>query len=163
MNGLARTSQYGMLPLSAAFDRLFQTAFTPVMGSNSETSSGVAANIWETGDTYQIALVAPGVNPAEVDITALRNTITVSGSMEVGQPEGVKSVWQEFGPQQFRRQISLPAEVDSEHVEATYRNGILLLSVPKSEHAKPRQIKVQTTYDQPTVKSSGEALPAGQS
>jgi HSP20 family protein len=144
MNGLARTSEYRMLPLSAAFDRLLESAFTPVMGSNGSTSSNIAANVWETGDGYQIALLAPGVDPEQIEITALRNTITVSGTLEVGQPEGAKAVWQEFGPSQFRRQIGLPAEVNSDEVQAAYRNGILLLTVPKAEHAKPRQIKVQT-------------------
>jgi HSP20 family protein len=163
MNGLTRTSEYGMLPLSAAFDRLLQTAFTPVMGSNGNTSSGVAVNIWETDDAYQIALVVPGVNPEHVEITALNDTIIVGGSMEVGAPEGAKAVWYEFGSQQFRRQIGLPSAIDSDHIEATYRNGILLLSVPKAERAKPHQIKVKTTYDQPTASSSEEALPAGKS
>ncbi len=144
MNGLARTSEYRMFPLSAAFDRLLESAFTPVMGSNGSTSSNIAANVWETGDGYQIALLAPGVDPEQIEITALRNTITVSGTLEVGQPEGAKAVWQEFGPSQFRRQIGLPAEVNSDEVQAAYRNGILLLTVPKAEHAKPRQIKVQT-------------------
>ncbi len=144
MNGLARTSEYRMLPLSAAFDRLLESAFTPVMGSNGSTSSNIAANVWETGDGYQIALLAPGVDPEQIEITALRNTITVSGTLEVGQPEGAKAVWQEFGPSQFRRQIGLPAEVNSDEVQAAYRNGIVLLTVPKAEHAKPRQIKVQT-------------------
>lgn len=145
MNGLARTSEYGMLPLSAAFDRLFQTALTPVGGSNGETGTKIATNIWETGDAYQIALLVPGAHPDNVEVTALGNTITVAGSIEVGQPEGAKSVWQEFGPSQFRRQIGLPSEVNSDRIEAAYRNGVLLLTVPKAEHAKPRQIAVQTT------------------
>ena len=144
MNGLARTSNYGMLPLSAAFDRLFQTALTPI-GSDGGAASGVPANIWETGVGYQIAFLLPGVNPENVEITALGSTITVTGSVEVGKPEGATSVWQEFGPSQFRRQISVPSEVDSEHIRAAYRNGILFLTVPKAEHAKPRQNKVQTT------------------
>jgi len=143
MNSLARTSQYNLLPLSTAFDRLFQSVLTPVSQSDGSAPTGVAANIWETGDGYQIALLVPGVNPENVEITALNNTITVAGSVEIGQPEGAKSVWQEFGPHQFRRQIGLPSEVNSESIEAAYRNGILLLTVPKAEHAKPRQIKVQ--------------------
>ena len=159
MNGLVRTSTYNMLPLSAAFDRLFESAFTPIMGSNGGSSSPVAANIWETQDAYQVALLVPGVNPEDVEITALKNTITVSGSMEIGQPEGAKTVWQEFGSQKFRRQIGLPAEVNSDGIEATYRNGVLLLSVPKAEHSKPRQIKVQTAYEHP----SSEALTDGAS
>jgi HSP20 family protein len=143
MNGLARTSDYGMLPLSAAFDRLFESAFTPVVGSTGGTSSGIAANVWETGDGYQIALLVPGIEPEHLEVTALRNTITVSGSLEVGQPEGAKAVWQEFGSGQFRRQIGLPAEVNGDAIQAAYRNGVLVLTAPKAEHAKSRQIKVQ--------------------
>jgi HSP20 family protein len=143
MNGLAHTSEYGMLPLSAAFDRLFESAFTPATGSSGGTSPGIAANVWETGDGYRVALLVPGIDPEHLEITALGNTITVSGSLEVGQPEGAKAVWQEFGPGQFRRQIGLPAEVNSDAIQAAYRNGILLLTAPKAEHAKARQIKVQ--------------------
>jgi len=144
MNGLAQTSEYGLLPLSEAFDRVFRTAVMPVGGSDGGTASTVAANIWETSDAYQIALLAPGSRPEDIEITALGNTVTVAGSVELSQPEGAKSVWQEFGPSRFRRQIGLPAEVDSEHIEAAYRNGVLFLTVPKSEHAKPRQIKIET-------------------
>ena len=144
MNGLARTSNYGMLPLSEAFDRLFQSALTPMPGSDGGTGAGVPANIWESGDGYQIALMVPGARAEEFEITALGDTLTVAGSVELSPPEGAKSVWQEFGPSQFRRQIGLPSEVDSEHIEAVYRNGVLLLTVPKAEHAKPRQIAVQT-------------------
>src|SRR5215212_10816120 len=144
MNGLARTANYGMLPLSEAFDRLFQTALTPVPGSDGGTGARIPANIWESGDGYQIALMVPGARAEGFEITALGNTLTVAGAVELSAPEGAKAVWQEFGPSQFRRQIGLPSEIDSKHIEAVYRDGVLLLTVPKAEHAKPRQIAVQT-------------------
>jgi HSP20 family protein len=152
MNGLARTNSYGrpsergMLPLRDAFDRLFESAFTPIVSAGAGAPDGIKANIWETDDAYQVALLVPGVSPDNVEVTALGNTITVSGTMAAAQPEGAKAVWQEFGQSEFRRQIALPAEVDSEHVEAAYQNGILLLKLPKADHAKPRQIKVQTVH-----------------
>ena len=59
-------------------------------------------------------------------------------------PEGAKAVWQEFGPSKFRRSLRLGAAVDPARVEAIYRNGLLLVTMPKAEHAKPRQIQVQT-------------------
>ena len=152
MNGLARTSGYarpserGMLPLHEAFDRLLESAFTPIAsaGNGAYQYSGIKANIWETDDAYQVALLVPGTSPENVEVTALGNTITVSGSLAATQPEGAKAVWQEFGPSEFRRQIGLPGDVDSEHVEAAYQNGVLLLKLPKAEHAKPKQIKIQT-------------------
>jgi HSP20 family protein len=150
MNGLARTNSYarpsnsGMLPLREAFDRLFESAFTPIMSAGADTAYGIKANIWETDDAYQAAFLVPGASPENVEVTALGNTITVSGKLAGWQPEGAKAVWQEFGQSEFRRQIGLPAEVDSEHVEAAYQHGVLLLKLPKADHAKPRQIKVQT-------------------
>ena len=80
----------------------------------------------------------------EPDEGVIEVTLTVEGELTVGTPEGASPLWQEFGPSQFRRQIGLPAEVDAEQIQAAYRNGILLLTVPKAEHARPRQIKVQT-------------------
>ncbi len=137
-------SDRGLLPLRDAFDRLFDSTFTPMIGADASASTGIAANIWETGDAYQVALLMPGTSPEHVEVTALKNTITVAGSLEVGQPEGAKPIWQEFGPSQFRRQIGLPAEVDGEKIQAEYRNGVLLLTLPKAEHTKPRRIEVQT-------------------
>ena len=145
MTDLMRSNYRSMLPLRDAFDRLFEGAFTPVYGEGAASSATIPTNIWETGEGYQVALLVPGVNPESVEVTALRNTITVSGNLEVHQPEGARAIWQEFGPSQFRRQIGLPADVDADKVQAAYRNGVLLLTVPKAEHAKPRQIKLQTS------------------
>ena len=145
MTDLMRSNYRSMLPLRDAFDRLFEGAFTPVYGEGAASAAQLPTNVWETGDGYQVALLVPGVNPDSVEVTALRNTITVSGTLEVNQPEGARAIWQEFGPSQFRRQIGLPADVDSDNVQAAYRNGVLLLTIPKAEHAKPHQIKIQSS------------------
>lgn len=144
MTDLMRSNYRSMLPLRDAFDRLFEGAFTPEYGDGAASAAQLPTNVWETGEGYQVALLVPGVNPDSVEVTALRNTITVSGKLDVNQPEGARAIWQEFGPSQFRRQIGLPADVDSDNVQAAYRNGVLLLTVPKSEHAKPHQIKIQS-------------------
>jgi len=148
MMALSRWSDAPATSLRDAFNQLFDSAFTPVLGNGSSSyqsgyQTGAAANIWETGDEYQIAVMMPGVDPDKVNLTTVGNTLTIDGALELGTPEGAKSVWQEFGPAQFRRQLTLPAEVDSDKIKAMYRNGILLLTVPKAEHAKPRSIKVQ--------------------
>ncbi|MDP8921945.1 MAG: Hsp20/alpha crystallin family protein [Chloroflexota bacterium] len=145
MMDLMRPSYRSALPLRDAFDRLFEGAFTPVFGEGTASAATIPTNVWETGDGYQVALLVPGVDPESVELTALGNTITVSGSLAVNQPEGARAIWQEFGPSRFRRQIGLPSDLDSEKVQAAYRNGVLLLTVPKAEHAKPRQIKIQSS------------------
>ena len=143
MTAITRWNDTPVMSLRHAFDRLFKNAFTPVMGGGSGSASpGIAANVWETGDGYQVAMLMPGVNPEQITLTALGNTITVEGALELSQPEDARVVWQEFGPAQFRRQIGLPADVDGDKVQAAYHNGILLLTAPKAEHAKPRTIKI---------------------
>src|SRR5438876_496694 len=59
--------------------------------------------------------------------------------------EAIMTVYarQEFGPSKFRRSLRLGAAVDPARVEAIYRNGLLLVTMPKSENARPRQIRVQ--------------------
>ena len=142
MTALMRWNDRPMVSLRDAFDRLFDSAFTPMFGEGTTGHSGVMANVWETGDGYQVAFLVPGVDPQSVEVSALGNTITVAGKLEVSQPEGARVVWQEFGPAEFRRQIGLPMEIDSGNIQAVYQNGILLLTVPKAEQAKARTIKV---------------------
>jgi HSP20 family protein len=149
MLALTRWNDTPALSLRDAFSQVFDNTFAPVLNNGPSSyqagynQPGTAANIWESGDEYQIAVMIPGVDPDKVNLTTVGNTLTIEGALELSAPEGAKSVWQEFGPTQFRRQISLPSGVDSEHIKAMYRNGILLLTVPKAEHAKSRSIKIQ--------------------
>lgn len=138
-----RWSDAPVMSLRDAFDRLFENAFTPILaGGAGSPTSGIATNVWETADGYQIAMMLPGVKPEQISLTTVGNTITVEGALELSLPDGARVVWQEFGPARFRRQIGLPADVDGDKIQAAYQHGILLLSVPKAEHAKPRTIKV---------------------
>jgi HSP20 family protein len=83
-----------------------------------------------------------GIEPQSIQVTALGNTITIAGEMPVSTPDGASAVWEEFYPSQFSRQIGLPVEVDPAKIEATYTNGVLLVTAPKAE-PKPRQIQVK--------------------
>jgi hypothetical protein len=67
-------------------------------------------------------------------------------------PEGARMIWQEFGPMRFRRSLRFGAPVDPNRVEATYRNGLLLINMPKSEEAKPRQVRVQVAEPHPETR-----------
>ena len=56
-------------------------------------------------------------------------------------PEGASTIWEEFCPTEFSRQIGLPVDVDPAKIEATYTNGVLLVTAPKAEHAKRARLK----------------------
>src|SRR5438552_14027920 len=119
----------------------------------------VPMNAWEGQDGYHLALMAPGADPSAISITAVGGTLTVEGELNVGTPEGARPLWQEFGPSRFRRTIQLPDAIDADAVEAYYKNGLLFISVPKAEHAKPRSIAVKAhgPSEQPALAAAPKA------
>jgi HSP20 family protein len=144
INRMARNGDTPVLSLRDAMDRLLEQSFTPFGRSMAgEGSQSVPANLWEDGNSYYLHLVAPGLDLSTVDITTIGGVLTITGQTTQPSPEGGKSVWQEWGPTSFRRQLQLPAGFDADRCQATYKDGILTVSVPKPEQAKPKSIKVQ--------------------
>lgn len=110
---------------------------------------GVAArryplmNLHETEGGYRVVALAPGVHPDSFEITVHDNVLTLSG--EKRPPEGVKPDEyhrSERSEGRFVRSIELAGEIDPEKVKATYTNGLLTVTLEKSEAAKPRKIQV---------------------
>ena len=92
-------------------------------------------------------MLAPGLDESSINVTVHEDTLSIEGELTFQVPEGAKAVWQEFGQSKFRRSLRLGAAVDATRVEAIYRNGLLLVTMPKAEHAKPRQIQVQVATE----------------
>ena len=95
-------------------------------------------------DSIRVEMLAPGLDPGSIDVSVLRDQLRVSGvksplTKEI-KPEAFHR--SERGSGSFTRVIALPAEVDGDKVKAEYKNGLLLLTLPKHEQAKPRQITV---------------------
>jgi HSP20 family protein len=140
-------------PLRQWVDRVFDDAFGPVYTAAQGNGNGSAGfqtlpvNVWETTEGYHAALLAPGFDESSINVTVHDDTLAIEGELAFQVPEGTKAIWQEFnpGPSKFRRSLRLGAAVDPARVEAIYRNGLLLVTMPKAEHAKPRQIQVQVT------------------
>ena len=139
-------------PLSQVLDRLFEQSFAPftAAGPADGGSTGfqsLPVNVWETEDSYHAALMAPGLDQQTIDLTVHEDTLAIEGTLAFQAPDGAKVVWQEFnpGPAKFRRSLRLGASVDSAKVEATYGNGLLVLTIPKAEYAKPRQIHLKVS------------------
>jgi HSP20 family molecular chaperone IbpA len=143
-----RTRPYSVssAPLRQWVDRVFDEAFAPYQQQTNGNQAGfqsLPVNVWETPEGYQAALLAPGLDEQSINVTVHDDTLSIEGELTFQVPEGAKAVWQEFGPAKFRRSLRLGAAVEPSRVEAIYRNGLLLITMPKAEHAKPRQIQVQ--------------------
>jgi HSP20 family molecular chaperone IbpA len=147
---LWRTRPYSSLnaPIRQWVDRVFDEAFTRETANGNASSAGfqsLPVNVWETPDGYQAALLAPGLDEQTLNVTVHDDTLVIEGELQFSVPEGAKPIWQEFGQARFRRSLRLGTAVDPTRVEAVYRNGLLLVTMPKAEHARPRQIRVQVT------------------
>lgn len=115
-----------------------------------EPSSGAGAgvfpplNVSEDQNNFYLSAEVPGVKANELAITALRNRVSIAGKRQISrEDEKVSYHRKERAEGSFSRTVTLPTEVDSERVEARYANGILSLTLPKAEAAKPRQITVK--------------------
>jgi HSP20 family protein len=99
----------------------------------------------ETDQTIEARLDLPGVDPKEIDIQINANILTVSGQRKEEKEEKGKTYHRvERRAGSFSRSVSLPCAVKDEAVEAKYRDGVLTITMPKTEEAKSRKIAVKT-------------------
>ena len=125
-------------------DRLTQQA----VGSNGTLArpSVMPMDAWRDGDTFQVEFDLPGVNPDSIDLDVERNVVTVKAErpprasdaelIAAERPRGV-----------FSRQLILGDTLDTEHIAARYDSGVLTLSIPVAEKAKPRKISITSQGD----------------
>lgn len=97
----------------------------------------------DEGFIYVDALV-PGVDPKDIDLTVLRNTITISGERKPFKDQAGQIVHRsELGSGRFTRTLELPVDIDPEKISAECKNGIMRMTLAKAEHAKPRKIDIK--------------------
>jgi HSP20 family protein len=135
-------------PQIQTLERMLDQAFAPYSSANTPggTNTGyqsLPVTIWETDDAYSAALLAPGVDEQSITVTVHDDMLAVEGELSFQAPRDARVVWQEFAPVKFRRSLRLGSAVDPQRVEASYNNGILLVSMPKAAHARPRQVQVR--------------------
>jgi HSP20 family protein len=101
-------------------------------------------NLSEDRDHIYVEALAPGVDPASIDVAVMRNVLTISGEKrrlpEELKPEATHRSERATG--KFVRSIELPMEIDSDQVKAEYKHGLLMVTLPKAAAAKPKQINV---------------------
>ena len=86
----------------------------------------------------------PGVDREHLSIDVDGETLTIEATVTLGEPAGIQPVYTEVRVAQYRRSFVLGRDLDANRIEASIREGVLTLRVPKSEQAKPRRIEVKT-------------------
>lgn len=100
-------------------------------------------DIFETDDQVVLLADMPGVNETSVDITLEKNILTVRGQVEMAIPEDYELAYAEYYIGDFERAFALSDEVDRSKIEATMKNGVLRLILPKDDAVKTRKIAVR--------------------
>ena len=128
--------------LGPQFAPIFRTAFLP-----GRAAREYPLIRYDDEHTVYVEALAPGADPASFNISVAGDVLTLSGEKrrvaEISKPS--VSPRGNARREVFVCSIELPAEVDDNKVKAEYKNGLLLISLPKSEKAKPKQISVQVT------------------
>jgi len=133
-----------MLNLRNTVDRLFETTFKDLNTTTQTMSWGLPLDVVEKEDVFVVKASVPGIDPDDLEITFTDNVLTIKG--EIKSEEEVKDAryhMRERRSGSFSRSISLGSHIKGEAIEARYENGVLELTLPKSEAVKPKRIQIR--------------------
>ena len=133
----------GVNRLSRELDRVFGT-FNPGATNSSLFRAYPQVSMWEDEENFYVEAELPGCSLEELELSVSGSQLTLKGERKSPQLEHGQWLRQERGFIKFNRTIELPSDVDSDHVSATLRNGVLLITLGKRAEVKPRKIEIQS-------------------
>ena len=130
------------------FDRLLKEAFTPFFGEGEPSTRTWAppVDIYENENDIVLKAELPGIDPKDVEVRVEDNTLYLKGERKFEKEvknENYHRVERSYGS--FARSFSLPNSINSEKVKAEYKDGLLTLTLPKREEAKPKTIRIDVS------------------
>jgi HSP20 family protein len=131
-----------MVRLSDAMDRMFEEASTRLMPSRVEREVRLPLDVYTTPSEIVLTANVPGLKPEEVEITLEGDTLSIRGEFKAPM-ENVDYIFQERAYGKFSRTLTINVPVDANKVEATFDSGVLTITLPKAEAARPKTIKVE--------------------
>lgn len=129
--------------LEREMDQMFGAAHWPSSIRAAERGAYPPVNIGGTQEQVDVYIFAAGLDPRSLDISIQQNLLTISGERNLIREEGANYYRSERFDGPFRRILTLPDDVDSDQVDAVYRDGILHIIVKRRQSVKPRRIEVK--------------------
>lgn len=145
MTLMRRYSPFGDVTLRDAMDRLFDERFLrPIWRWDGERETSPALDVYTNQDAVVARIALPGVRPEDVDVSIADDMVTIRGSFEE-EKETTEAGYlhRELSRGTFSRSFALPTAVKAESAVATFKDGLLSLTMPKTEEVKPRHVKVE--------------------
>ena len=132
------------------FDRLNQGLAPP----GSSRTSSMPMDAYREGDQFVVEFDLPGVDPGSIDLTVEKNALTVRAQRSWEPKESQEVLISERPQGTFTRQLFLGEGLDSDKIQAAYNNGVLRLTIPVAEKAKPRKVQI-TAGEERAIPASG--------
>jgi HSP20 family protein len=122
--------------LESEIDRLFETA----LGSFADPASSTRfpVDLYEDNDNTYVRAELPGINRSDINVEMVEDYLTISGARKSAEKENSQGE-QSFS---FSRSVTIPEHVQADKVSASYENGVLTVTLPKREEAKPKKVQV---------------------
>ena len=142
----------GATTLQEQINRLFNESFGRTAQEASITTWAPPVDIYETEQELVVKADLPDIDPKDLDIRVENNILTIGGERKFEKKVEEKNymrVERSYGG--FSRSFSLASTVNTEAIKADYKNGVLTLTIPKREEAKPKQIKVNVEAPAPAA------------
>lgn len=147
MNTLVRWEPFrGISSLQEQFNRLFENRFSTGTEEQTLTAWAPAVDVYETENELVIKADLPQVSEKELDVRVENNMLTIRGERKFEQKvkeENYLRMERAYGS--FSRSFSLPNTVNTEAVQAEYKEGVLTVTLPKRAESKPKQVKINVT------------------
>lgn len=112
-------------------------------------------DLYKSGDHYVLKADLPGVDPGSVDVDVDNGILTLRAERTAPSDQGVQWITSERFSGKYMRQLSLGEGIDTEGIAATYDNGVLTVTIPVAEKAKPRRIEIGRSSDGPKQVETG--------
>lgn len=126
-------------------NRLLEDAFVTPHDGGASLAGSVPMNVYEEGDDLFIEASLPGIKQDELDVRVEQGVLTISGRGESEQEHTDRHyLFREWFPGRFSRSVRLPSTYRPEECQASFEDGVLRLTFPKAEEAKPRRIQIGT-------------------
>lgn len=113
-------------------------------------------DLYRSGDHYVLHADLPGVDPGSVDVSVDNGTLTIRAERSGRTEQTVDWIASERFTGSYMRQLSLGDGIDADRISATYTNGVLTVTIPVAEKAKPRRIDITTRDDESVISGSVE-------
>jgi HSP20 family protein len=130
--------------LRQAMDRLFEDSFVSTPQARGSGAGAVPLDVMETDEAVVVKASLPGVKSDDVEVSVHHNTLAITGEVRGEEETGEQGRFhhRERWYGRFSRQVTLPADVDTNACEARFEDGVLTVRLPKKEEARPRRISI---------------------